>query len=168
MDAMAPPFPSLAGAPPLTLPTSPSACLRNSRTPAIDSRLTAQTVLGMRLTWRTAPSDVRGDPRGSRNASLRKDGAMALLLIVYSCRKNFSPGTLWVRALASAVGYPLDEDERSEGESALSGYPPEGWVYEARVRRLSEGRGAKRGTRALPTWTSRVARSEAGRETVFR
>src|SRR5271157_5665066 len=42
--------------------SSPSACLWNSRTPAVDSRLTAQTVLGMRPTLRTAPSERKTGP----------------------------------------------------------------------------------------------------------
>jgi hypothetical protein len=39
------------------------------------------------------------------------------------CRKNFSRV-----ATSSTDGHPLDEEERSEGQSALSGYPLEGWV----------------------------------------
>jgi len=42
--------------------SSPSACLWNSRTPAVDSRLTAQTVLGMRPTLRNAPSEHKTGP----------------------------------------------------------------------------------------------------------
>src|SRR5271157_2371265 len=42
--------------------SSPSACLWNSRTPAIDSRLSAQTILGMRPTLRTAPSEHKTGP----------------------------------------------------------------------------------------------------------
>ena len=42
--------------------SSPSACLWNSRTPAVDSRLTAQTILGMRPTLRTAPSEHKTGP----------------------------------------------------------------------------------------------------------
>src|SRR5271157_5371315 len=42
--------------------SSPSACLWNSRTPAVDSRLTAQTVLGMRPTLRIAPSEHKTGP----------------------------------------------------------------------------------------------------------
>ena len=44
-------------------------------------------------------------------------------LLDNDCWKNFSRV-----ATSSTDGYPLDEEERSEGQSALSGYPPEGWV----------------------------------------
>ncbi len=131
--AMAPPFPSLAGA----FASHPSNV--SFRLPAELAHvrhgdgLSAQTILGLRLTWRTAPSDVRGDPRGSRNASLRKDGTLAcslcLKIIALPAGRTFPESRL-----SSTVGRPLNEDERSGGQSALS-------ECAARVRRLSEGRG---------------------------
>jgi hypothetical protein len=62
------------------------------------------------------------------------------------CRKNFSRV-----ATSSTDGHPLDEEERSKGQSALS-------ECRARVRRLSE-------VRVVSGYT---ARSGAGSETVFR
>jgi hypothetical protein len=125
--ALAPPFlpsPVLRLSPLLTFPSAwlwNSCCLLGA-----DS---TQTVLAM-LAPRTAPSDVSVYPRGSRNASLRKDGTRACLLyfkiIALPAGRTFPESRL-----VSTVGHPLEEDERSEGQSALS-------ECEARVRRLSE------------------------------
>ncbi len=115
---------------PLTLLTSPSACLRNSRTPAVDSRLTAQTILGMRLTRRTAPSDVRGYPRGFRNASLRKDGTMAGFLwfkiIGIPAGITFPPGTLWVDDFRARLGTHSPRTNAPEDNLRCPGTGPKG------------------------------------------
>ncbi len=148
--AMAPPFPSLAGAPPLT-PSNVS--FRSSAELAHvrhDDGLSAQTVLDVRLTWRTAPSDVRGDPRGSRNASLRKDGVMACSFcfkrIALPDGRTFPESRLRSRLVTHSARTNAPEDNLR----CLSA--------QARVRRLSEAPSRK--------WVT--ARSGAGRETVFR
>jgi hypothetical protein len=68
--------------------------------------------------------------------------------------------------LRARDGNPLDEEERPEGQSALSGYP---LGDETRVRRLSESELFYSGVPAsCHIHVPRVARSGAGRETVFR
>ncbi len=141
---MAPPFPSLAGAPPLTL-SNVSFRSPAELTYACLFRHTLEQSSAC-LRSRTAPSDVRGDPRGSRNASLRKDVALACILsfiiIALPAGRTFPESRL-----SSTVGHPLDEDERSGGQAALS-------ECEARVRRLSEAPSRK--------WVTARSRSREG------
>jgi hypothetical protein len=125
MYGMAPPFPSLAGAPPLT----PSNVSFRSAAELAYAFLSGHTLKQSSpcLRSRTGPSDVNGDPRGSRNASLRKDCTMAFYV---RCCCIPAGRTFPESRLVSTVGHPLDEDERSEGQSALFRVPARrgGWT----------------------------------------
>ena len=57
--------------------SSPSACLWNSRTPAIDSRLSAQTILGLCFPLRTVPSEHKTGSRET-TAMLRSGKVSAM------------------------------------------------------------------------------------------
>jgi hypothetical protein len=104
-----------------------------------DGGLSAQTILAMRLTRRTGPSDVRGTREACHNASLRKDGVMpcslSFTIIALPGGRTFPPGTLLGRRLVSTVGHRVpacgwDEEERSGRQSALSRVPARrgGWT----------------------------------------
>ncbi len=68
------------GAPPLTRLRSPSACLWNSRTFATMANLALKQSSTCALHGAPLPPTIRGVPRGSRNASLRKGCALACFL----------------------------------------------------------------------------------------
>jgi hypothetical protein len=116
--AKTPPFPSVARVPACGWVFASHPSNVSFRLPAElahvrhDGGLSAQTILGMRLTRRTAPSDVRGAREACRNASLRKDGVMACFLcfkiIALPAGRTFRPGTLlhsrW--ATQPSAGYP--------------------------------------------------------------